>query len=250
MSKSKAKIMSETSRSTHPAIIVAAVAVTVASLAAAASFTGLLPARAVSEPALAANAEPAISEPAPPAAKPSPAPVPKAQHFDPPPPPRVNKSQHAVRDNPQPTGDLRYASERSTTNYASQGNDAGIDVIPARPDYAPPTVCRDCGTVEAIRDVSAPAEASGLGAVAGGVVGGLLGNQVGRGKGNTAATIVGAVGGAFAGHQTEKYVRADKQSQVTVRFEDGSSRSFSQEGGNRWQVGDRVRLSNGSLLPN
>ncbi len=242
--------MSESSRATHPAIIVAAVAVTIASLAAAASFTGLLPAKSAPEPVLTASAEPATAEPAPPAARPHPAPAPKTQHFDPPPPPKVNKSQHAVRDNPQPTGDLRYASERTTTAYPGQVNDAGIDVIAARPASAPAPLCRECGTVEAVREVSTPADASGLGAVAGGVLGGLLGNQVGRGKGNTAATIVGAVGGAFAGHQTEKYVRADKQLQITVQFEDGSTRTVSQEGGSRWQVGDHVRLSNGSLLPN
>lgn len=248
--------MSETPRSTHPAIIVAAVAVTVASLAAAASFTGLLPTKSAPEPALAASVEPLPAEAAPPAAQPrsaapaTPAAPAKSKQFDPPPPPKVSKSKPAVRDTPQPSGDLRYASERTTSAYPNPGNDAGIDVIPARTASAPPPVCRDCGTVEAIREVSAPAEASGLGAVAGGVVGGLLGNQIGRGKGNTAATIVGAVGGAFAGHQTEKYVRAEKQSQVTVRLEDGSTRTVSQDGGNRWQVGDRVRLSNGSLLPN
>ncbi len=81
-------------------------------------------------------------------------------------------------------------------------------------------------------------------------MGGLLGNQIGRGKGNTAATVVGAVGGAVAGHQVEKQVRADKLSQITVRLEDGSLRTVDQEGSSRWQVGDRVRLSNGSLQPN
>ena len=244
--------MQETSRSTHPAIIVAAVSVTVASLAAAASFTGLLPGKSAPETALTATAEPAAAPAAPATTVTTQAPVAPARtpRFDPPPPPKAAKSQPVVRDTPPPSGDLRYASERTTTAYPPPANDAGIDVIPARPAYAPPPVCGDCGTVEAVRDVSAPAEASGLGAVAGGVLGGLLGNQVGRGKGNTAATIVGAVGGAFAGHQTEKYVRAEKQSQVTVRFEDGSSRTFSQEGGTRWQVGDHVRLSNGSLLPN
>ena len=241
--------MQETSRSTHPVIIVAAVAVTVASLAAAASFIGLLPGKSAPEMALTATAEPTAAPAAPVTAQAPAAPA-RTERFDPPPPPKVAKSQAVVRDIPPPSGDLRYASERTTTAYQPPANDAGIDVIPARPAYAPPPVCRDCGTVEAVRDVSAPAEASGLGAVAGGVIGGLLGNQVGRGKGNTAATIVGAVGGAFAGHQTEKYVRAEKQSQVTVRFEDGSSRSFNQEGGTRWQVGDHVRLSNGSLLPN
>ena len=198
---------------------------------------------------MTATAEPAPALAAPVAAAPAAQPAaPKARHFDPPPPPRASKPQQLARDTQQPTGDLRYASERTTTAY--QGNDAGIDVIPARPTASAPPLCRECGTVEAVREVSTPAEGSGLGAVAGGVVGGLLGNQIGRGKGNTAATIVGAVGGAFAGHQTEKYVRAENRQQVTVRFEDGGTRTFSQADNSRWQVGDHVRLSNGSLLPN
>jgi uncharacterized protein YcfJ len=50
----------------------------------------------------------------------------------------------------------------------------------------------------------APApQKSGIGSIAGpilgGVIGGLLGHQVGQGRGNTAATIVGATGGAAAG---------------------------------------------------
>ena len=42
------------------------------------------------------------------------------------------------------------------------------------------------------------------GTVLGGVVGGLLGHQVGRGSGNTAATIIGAAGGAVAGSAIAK----------------------------------------------
>mgnify|MGYP006171378177 CR=1 FL=1 len=57
--------------------------------------------------------------------------------------------------------------------------------------------------------------------------------------------VVGAVGGAVAGHQVEKQVRADKLSQITVRLEDGSLRTVDQEGSSRWQVGDHVRLSAG-----
>lgn len=245
--------MENAPRTTHPAIIVAATAVTIASGVAIASFTGLLPGKSTPESPLTATAVPAPRPAATLAAAPTPQPAaaPKAQRFDSP-PPRATKPQahQAQRETPPATGDLRYASERTTTAYQDQRNDAGIDVIPAHPASAPPSACRNCGTVEAVREVSTPAEGSGLGAVAGGVVGGLLGNQIGRGKGNTAATIVGAVGGAFAGHQTEKYVRAEKQQQVTVRFEDDSTRTFSQAEGSRWQVGDRVRLSNGGLLPN
>ena len=57
--------MQETSRKTHPAIIVAAVSVTIASLAAAASFTGLLPGKSAPETALTASAEPTASAAAP-----------------------------------------------------------------------------------------------------------------------------------------------------------------------------------------
>lgn len=240
--------MENVTHKTHPMIIVAAAAVTIASLAAIASFTGLLPGKSAPETPLTATIPPPPPlESAPPAAPPPAATTSKVERFAPPPPTRSPKTHQAARDNPPPTGDLRHANEQTTATYPP--NDAGIDVIPARPASAPP-LCRDCGTVETVREVSTPAEASGLGAVAGGVLGGLLGNQIGRGKGNTAATVVGAVGGAVAGHQTEKYVRAEKQTQVTVRFDDGSTRTLVQEGGSRWQVGDRVRLNNGSLQPN
>ena len=214
--------MEDSARKTHPMIIVAAIAVTVASLAAIANFTGLVPAKSAPETTLTAAA--------------------------PPPPARPHKTQQVERGQPPPTGDLRYTSEQTTTTYPP--NTAGVDVIPARPAAAPPPICHECGIIEAVREMTKPAEGSGLGAVAGGVLGGLLGHQIGQGRGNTAATVVGAVGGAVAGHQVEKQVRAEKQLQVTVRFEDGSIRTIDQEGGSRWQVGDRVRLNNGALLPN
>ena len=237
--------MENVTHKTHPMIIVAAAAVTIASLAAIASFTGLLPGKSAPETPLTATIPPPTPlEAAPPPA----ATTSKVERFAPPPPAKAHKTQSAARANPPPTGDLRHTSEQATASYPP--NNVGIDTIPVPPPNTPPPLCRDCGTVETVREVSTPAEGSGLGAVAGGVLGGLLGNQIGRGKGNTAATVVGAVGGAVAGHQTEKYVRAEKQTQVTVRFDDGSTRTLVQEGGSRWQVGDRVRLNNGSLQPN
>ena len=239
--------MENAAHKTHPMIIVAAFAVTVASLAAIASFTGLLPGKSAQEaPMIATIPPPPPLEAA--QTAPPPSATAKAERFAPPPPSRSPRTQPATRDYPPPTGNLRHANEQATATYPP--NDAGIDVIPARPASAPPPVCRDCGTVEAVREVSKPAEGSGLGAVAGGVLGGLLGNQIGQGKGNTAATVIGALGGAVAGHQVEKQVRADRQLHVTVRFEDGSQRTVTQEGGSRWQVGDHVRLSDGNLQPN
>lgn len=243
--------MKKAAQQTHPMVLIAATTATIASLAAIASFTGMLPGKTSANPVLTATAAQtaplaAVSTPvAPvstPVAKPRPAPA----------PPKAAKVTHqaptqAVAYEPaQARGDWRYASERSTSQHYP-ANDAGIDVLPARSPIA--ATCRDCGTVESVQEVSTPADGSGLGAIAGGLVGGLLGNQVGRGKGNQAATVIAALGGAYAGHEVEKRVRAEKQVQVTVRFDDGSSRTYNQQGSTRWQSGDRVRMSNGNLLP-
>ncbi|MGB8241565.1 MAG: hypothetical protein WCE66_11075, partial [Azonexus sp.] len=68
--------MENTTRNTHPMIIVAAVAVTIASLAAVASFTGLLPGKSAPETALTAAIPP--PPPLPLQAAPVPAPPPAA----------------------------------------------------------------------------------------------------------------------------------------------------------------------------
>jgi outer membrane lipoprotein SlyB len=60
--------------------------------------------------------------------------------------------------------------------------------------------------------------------VAGGVLGAVVGNQIGHGSGRTAATILGAVGGGFAGNAIEGKVRKETVYQVGVRMEDGSHR--------------------------
>ncbi|HEX7325094.1 MAG TPA: glycine zipper 2TM domain-containing protein [Rhodanobacteraceae bacterium] len=47
------------------------------------------------------------------------------------------------------------------------------------------------------------------GAVAGGLIGALAGHLVGGGKGKTLATVAGAAGGAFAGHEIQKKHQED-----------------------------------------
>lgn len=42
------------------------------------------------------------------------------------------------------------------------------------------------------------------GTAIGAVAGGLLGNQIGGGKGRTLATVAGAIGGGYAGHEIQK----------------------------------------------
>jgi len=253
--------MNRQHQATHPMIVVAATATTIAALAATAHFTGLLPSGAtVPNPAsLASAALPANTAPAPVATTPPPsasqpvatAPKPRPVAVAKPRPAVVEGAPQTVSydDAPVRPADWRQANERNTVrDYPA--NDNGIDIIPARPSArAAAPACYDCGTIEAVREISTPAEGSGLGAIAGGVLGGLLGNQVGQGKGSQVAAVVGALGGAYAGHQAEKHFRAEKQLEVTVRLDDGSTRTALLSGPSRWRAGDRVRLSNGNLLP-
>jgi outer membrane lipoprotein SlyB len=105
--------------------------------------------------------------------------------------------------------------------------------------------CLNCGVVEATREVNHRGDGSGLGAAGGAVVGGLLGNQVGGGHGKEAMTVVGAIGGAFAGNQIEKQVRATRSFETMVRMNDGSSRTIAQATQPEWHSGDHVRIVDG-----
>jgi len=107
--------------------------------------------------------------------------------------------------------------------------------------------CPDCGTVTDVKTVKKEGEASGVGAVAGGVLGGVLGHQVGSGRGNTAATIVGAGAGAYAGHQVEKSQKATTTYQVIVKMEDGKSRTFNFSKETSYRVGDKIKVVDGKL---
>jgi outer membrane lipoprotein SlyB len=101
--------------------------------------------------------------------------------------------------------------------------------------------------VESVREVREPGEAKGVGAVAGGVVGGVLGHKLGKEK--PLVTVVGAAGGAFAGHQIEKHARGEKRWEVAVRLDDGSQRTLSSELEPTWRAGDRVRVVDDRLQP-
>lgn len=103
-------------------------------------------------------------------------------------------------------------------------HDAALQpVVQARP-AAP--VCTSCGQVESVRAFSQPAPATGVGMVAGGVLGGVLGNQIGKGSGRKAATVLGAVGGGYVGHQVEQRARSTTTYEMRVRMHDGSLRTF------------------------
>ena len=106
----------------------------------------------------------------------------------------------------------------------------------------------DCGKVVAVRAVELAAKPSGVGAVAGAVVGGVLGNQIGGGTGKTLATVAGAVGGGMAGNEIEERTHKTTVYEVEVQMENGTRQSFRYEQQPSWRDGDRVRVSNGTLL--
>lgn len=104
------------------------------------------------------------------------------------------------------------------------------------------------GVVQSIELVRQERSGVGLGTVAGAVVGGVLGNQVGAGRGNTAATIVGAAGGAYVGHELESRQQANADAyRITVRMENGAYQTLTQSTNGDLRVGDRVRIENGVL---
>lgn len=107
--------------------------------------------------------------------------------------------------------------------------------------------CDNCGRVESVEARAEPGQGSGLGAVAGGVAGALLGKQIGKGNGNKAATILGAIGGAYAGHQIERHMRKSETYDVNVRMDDGSYRTVSTTQPNA-RIGEQVRVVDGVIV--
>ncbi|MBC7547823.1 MAG: glycine zipper 2TM domain-containing protein [Polaromonas sp.] len=135
---------------------------------------------------------------------------------------------------PKPVPALTYSS-------ANNGSGSSYGSAPAQ------QACVSCGTVESVTPVqrSAKAEGPGLGAVAGGVLGAVLGNQVGHGNGRAAATVLGALGGGFAGNAIEGNIKKVTVYEVGVRMEDGSRRNV--EISQAPNVGSRVTVEGSNL---
>ena len=108
--------------------------------------------------------------------------------------------------------------------------------------------CIDCGSVVDLKTIKKEGESSGGGAVVGGIVGGVLGHQVGSGRGNTAATIVGAGAGAYAGNEVEKNKNATTTYQVIVKLDDGQTRYFNYSQPTGYQIGDKIKILDKKLV--
>ncbi|MFC6672113.1 glycine zipper 2TM domain-containing protein [Marinobacterium aestuariivivens] len=138
-----------------------------------------------------------------------------------------------------------YRSDSGTSDYRSSDYGNGYQT----------TIYSGYGviqSIELVRQDSGDSGGSGvgMGTIAGAVVGGVVGSQVGSGSGSTAATIIGAAGGAYIGHELEN--RPQEQTaevfRVRVRMENGSMQTLLLSNNNPgFRVGDRVRISNGVM---
>jgi outer membrane lipoprotein SlyB len=208
----------------HPLLTIAAISVTALSAVGVAAMTGLLPASKGQASALelpkevAKQIEPAITHPV---TKPAP------------------RKPVARKTEPRPVEPVVY---RELSEDPRVAQEAPVVEAP-KPDVA----AGQLAVVESVREVSDPGDGKGIGAIAGGVTGLVLGKKLGKDK--DLVTILGAAGGAFAGHQIERQVRATKRWEIAVRLDDGSQHTLSSEVQPAWHAGDRVRLLDGKLLP-
>ena len=151
----------------------------------------------------------------------------------------------------------RWSAPRATTSeYARPMPPPAHAGVP--PDYADPPVystppapppCRDCGSVEEIRQITHAGKGSGLGATTGAIVGGAIGSNFGQGHGRTLASIVGAVGGGVLGNEIEKKGRSQIAYQVGVRMQNGELRQIETATEPVWRVGDPVRINDDHIVP-
>lgn len=218
--------MSEPTSKTSPFVIAASIAVIIASIVGVGAMTGLIPGGGSKSETPAATSQTAGT-----AASPD-----------------------------QPTGAADKAAEAQPEPAAGRAARSPRDRPAARPTSAQraemaenspsANVCGNCGVITAIRTVEQAGEGSGLGAIAGGVAGALLGSQIGGGSGKDLATIAGAVGGGYAGHQVEKKVKTTKHYEISVRMDDGSHRTMTQETAPAFAIGDKVKIVDGALTRN
>jgi len=226
-----------TKKSMHPLTAIAAISVTLFSLVGIGAITGLIP-TSHSQSTAAQQAQ-AAQAPLAAAAQPADKPV-------------VHK---AAARRARPVEQARPAVEPAKTIK----DEAPVRVaqIDPSPRYEPaPRVepvkplCYDCGVIESVREIEKKGEGSGLGAAVGGVAGGLLGRQTGGGRGKDVMTVLGAIGGAFAGNAVEKNVKKAKSYEIDIRFDDGSTRTIAQDNPPAWRPGERVRVVNSVITAN
>ncbi|MFM0646903.1 glycine zipper 2TM domain-containing protein [Paraburkholderia bryophila] len=232
------------SRRIHPLVATAAGAIIIASLAATAAVTGLFPkassngAQNDQTQAAQVTTQPGVVDSAAPA-------NPSAQQQQ----QQAQQAQQAqaVQQAQQPAPSAPVPSPAQQQQYAQQQQGQAAPQY-AQQQPAQPAYCSSCGTVVAISAVRQEGHGTGIGAVGGAVAGGLVGNQFGAGGGRTAMTVLGALGGGFAGNSVEKHIRSTTAYSVRVHMESGKTRYFTYHEAPPFQQGQRVRIENGTLV--
>lgn len=241
------------SSSLHPVLWIAGISVTLLSLAGVAALTGFLPAKTApvpERPAIVATAPAAEPAPVAPAAQAAPA-APAA--------PVAAPAVPAVPARTAPVIHQKIAKKKVAEEIP--GGRPSAPPYPVAggvpPDYAPPPVaasasavppCLDCGVVANVRQVTNEAKPSGAGAVIGGLAGAVLGSNIGRGNTRTVASIAGAIGGGLLGNTIEKSRSQTTSYEVSLRMDDGSTRTIASEAMPSWRIGDKVRLDSGAIV--
>jgi outer membrane lipoprotein SlyB len=97
-------------------------------------------------------------------------------------------------------------------------------------------------TVMEVRDVTIHGgESSGIGSFVGTVLGAFAGSRIGSGHGSTAASIGGAVAGGMAGQHMAQS-RSRSVTELSVRLDTGEVRTYQIEPGERFGIGDTVKV--------
>ncbi|MBE0622082.1 MAG: glycine zipper 2TM domain-containing protein [Burkholderiales bacterium] len=238
-----------TKKSMHPLTAIAAVSVILFSLAGIGAITGLIPishsqntevqqTKAAEEPAKSAQALELAAPNTTQASAPEPAKHKVAAK-------RTTPVVHAKRPAEAPVkvamADAPVMAAQTPPPPPNQ---------PAPMIEPPKAVCHDCGVIESVREVEKKGDATGSGAAIGGIAGGLLGRQTGNGRGRDVMTVLGAIGGAVAGHEIEKNAKKVKSYEIDIRFDDGTSRLITQDNPPAWRPGDRVKVVNSVITAN
>jgi Na+/H+-dicarboxylate symporter len=108
----------------------------------------------------------------------------------------------------------------------------------AEPQSTPAaSACRRCGVVESVRRL----DRAELGRASGITV---------RGLGDDLMSVLALAAGALVGNRLQPEAVPVTVHEITVRFEDGSSRVLIAVDAREWEPGDRVRVIQGRIFPN
>lgn len=236
------------SRRIHPLVATAAGAIIIASLVATAAVTGVFPkassngAQNDQTQAAQVTTQPGVVDSAAPAS-PSAQQQQQAQQAQ-----QAQQSTQAAQQAQQPAPSAPVPSPAQQQQQYAQQQQGQAAPQYAQQQPAQPAYCSSCGTVVGISAVRQEGHGTGIGAVGGAVAGGLVGNQFGAGGGRTAMTVLGALGGGFAGNSVEKHIRSTTAYSVRVHMESGKTRYFTYHEAPPFQQGQRVRIENGTLV--